>query len=106
MTKSPQAVTLETPLDEVARRLLAAGFTALPVVDVQNRPVGVVSQTDLIYQAGLPMRLGLLAETDADNVNNVLAKLAPRQAGEIMTAAGGADRSGQVCFRGSGPDAD
>ncbi len=72
MTKSPQMVTLETPLDEVARLLLSASFTGLPVVDAQKRPVGVISQTDLIYKAGMPMRLGLLAESDAANVNTVL----------------------------------
>ena len=68
MTKSPKMVTLETSLDQVAQLLLSASFTGLPVVDAQKRPVGVISQTDLIYQAGMPMRLGLLAESDAANV--------------------------------------
>jgi CBS domain-containing protein len=85
MTKSPQMVTLATPLAEVARLLLAADFTGLPVVDGQKRPVGVISQTDLIYRAGMPIRLGLLAETATANVSAVLEKLAARQAGEIMT---------------------
>ncbi len=85
MTKSPKMVTLETSLDQVAQLLLSASFTGLPVVDAQKRPVGVISQTDLIYQAGMPMRLGLLAESDAANVRTVLEKLAARQAREIMT---------------------
>ena len=85
MTQSPQTATLETPLDEVVRRLLSAAFTALPVVDAQNRPVGIVSQTDLIYKADLPIRLGLLAESATANVTPVLDKLATRPAGEIMT---------------------
>ena len=37
----------------------------LPVVDSENLPVGIISQSDLIYKAGMPMRLGLLAESDA-----------------------------------------
>ncbi len=85
MTRSPQKAALETPLSEVARLLLSAGFTALPVVDAQNRPVGVISQGDLIYKADMPMRLGLLAESDSARVSTVLENLASRQAQEIMT---------------------
>ena len=84
MTRSPQKVTPETPLSEVARLLLSAGFTGLPVVDAQNRPVGVISQGDLIYKAGMPMRLGLLAESDSARVSTVLENLASRPAREIM----------------------
>jgi CBS domain-containing protein len=85
MTRSPQKVTLETPLHEVARLLLSASFTGLPVVDAQNRPQGVISQGDLIYKASMPMRLGLLAQSDSAKVNAVLEGLASRQAREIMT---------------------
>ena len=85
MTASPQKVGLETTIDEVARLLLSATFTALPVVDVQNRPVGVISQGDLIYKAGLPMRLGLLAASDGAKVSAVCEALASRQAREVMT---------------------
>ena len=85
MTRSPQKATLETPLSEVARLLLSAGFTALPVVDARNQPVGVISQGDLLYKADMPMRLGLLAESDSARVSTVLENLATRQAREIMT---------------------
>lgn len=85
MTPSPQKVNLDTSLAEVARLLLSSTFTALPVVDEQNRPVGVISQGDLIYRAGLPMRLGLLAASDQEKVSTVIAALTPRQAKEVMT---------------------
>ena len=85
MTTSPQKVTLETSLDKVARLLLSATFTGLPVVDAQNRPVGVISQGDLIYKAGMPMRLGLLAESASAKVSAVCEALASRQAREVMT---------------------
>ncbi|PIP43817.1 MAG: histidine kinase, partial [Deltaproteobacteria bacterium CG23_combo_of_CG06-09_8_20_14_all_60_8] len=61
MTPSPSRVTPATPLDEVVRLLLAAVFTGVPVVDADSRPVGVVTQGDLIYKGGMPLRLGLLA---------------------------------------------
>jgi CBS domain-containing protein len=85
MTPAPKKVTLNTSLDGVARLLLSATFTGLPVVDDENRPVGVISQGDLIYKAGMPMRLGLLAESDREKVSPVLEALASRQAEEVMT---------------------
>jgi CBS-domain-containing membrane protein len=85
MTPWPKKVNLETPLDEVARLLLSSTFTGIPVVDGENRPIGVISQGDLIYKAGMPMRIGLLAESDREKVSPVLEALAARQAKEVMT---------------------
>ena len=84
MTPNPQKVNLDTSLAEVARLLLSSTFTGLPVVDEMNRPVGVISQGDLIYKANMPMRLGLLAESDQQKVGAVLRALQPRQAKEVM----------------------
>jgi CBS domain-containing protein len=85
MTPNPQKVNLGASLAEVARLLLSSTFTGLPVVDEENRPVGVIAQGDLIYKAGMPMRLGLLAESDRPKVGAVLEALAPRQAREVMS---------------------
>jgi CBS domain-containing protein len=85
MTPNPQKVNLDTSLAEVARLLLSSTFTGLPVVDEESRPVGVIAQGDLIYKAGLPMRLGLLAESDRPRVSAVIEALAPRQAREVMS---------------------
>ena len=85
MTRDPRKVGLSTPLDEAARLLLSSVFTGLPVVDENNRPVGVIAQGDLIYKANMPMRIGLLAESDQQKLAAVLESLAPKRAGEIMT---------------------
>jgi CBS domain-containing protein len=85
MTPAPQKVHPDTSLDQVARLLLSSTFTALPVVAGDDRPVGVISQGDLIYKAGLPLRLGLLAASDQGKVSSVLEALAPKQAREAMT---------------------
>ncbi len=85
MTPAPKKVSLFTSLAEVARLLLSSTFTGLPVVDGENRPVGVISQGDLIYKAGMPVRLGLLAESGREKASGILADLAPRQAKEVMT---------------------
>ncbi|MCK9374519.1 MAG: DUF190 domain-containing protein [Syntrophobacterales bacterium] len=85
MTPAPKKVSLFTSLAEVARLLLSSTFTGVPVVDGENRPVGVISQGDLIYKAGMPVRLGLLAESGPEKASAILADLAPRQAKEVMT---------------------
>ncbi|HBD07274.1 MAG TPA: histidine kinase, partial [Syntrophobacteraceae bacterium] len=85
MTPAPKTVATTTTLDEVARALLSSTFTGLPVVDEENHPVGVLSQGDLIYKAGMPMRLGLLAESDGEKVGPILEALAPKRAREVMT---------------------
>ncbi len=85
MTPAPKRVNPDTSLDEVASLLLSSTFTGLPVVDEGERPAGVISQGDLIYKAGMPMRLGLLAESDQDKVGAVLEALKQRKAREVMT---------------------
>lgn len=86
MMPSPKRVKVDTPLDDVARLLLSSTFTGLPVVDEKNHPVGVISQGDLIYKADMPMRLGLLAKAEKDNLEAVLTALRAKRAGEIMTS--------------------
>ena len=61
MTPEPVSIGGESPLSEAARLLLSSIFTGLPVIDPQGRPVGVITQGDLINRGGMPLRLGLLA---------------------------------------------
>ena len=100
MTVPPKKVNLETSLAEVARLLLSSTFTGLPVVDADNRPVGVISQGDLIYKAGMPMRLGLLAESDHERVDAVLEALGSGRAGKSCVSASSDHRTGQAGHRG------
>jgi CBS domain-containing protein len=86
MTRNPESVTAGTPLSDAARLLLPSIFTGLPVVDEQSRPIGVITQGDLIRKGGLPLRLGLLAESDQNRLESVLNQLASRKAAEVMTS--------------------
>lgn len=85
MTASPKRVQTTTPVDQVVRLLLSQTFTGVPVVDAQDRPVGVISQTDLIYRAKMPMRLALMASSEPETVDGVLKSLAEMTAEAIMT---------------------
>ncbi|MFE4589208.1 CBS domain-containing protein [Streptomyces laurentii] len=48
MTPTAVAVQRGTPFKEIARLLDEYGITAVPVVDEANRPIGVVSEADLM----------------------------------------------------------
>ncbi len=85
MTPDPVRVGTGAAVSEVARLLLSSDFTGLPVVDERDRPVGVIAQTDLLYKARLPMRLGLLAVADRERIDRVLEELDTKPATEIMT---------------------
>ncbi|EFK05513.1 conserved hypothetical protein [delta proteobacterium NaphS2] len=85
MTREAVCVPLDEPADQVMKALLSARFTGLPVVDSENRPVGVVSQSDLIYRAGMPVRLALMAQSDHERLKTVVKGLAAKTAQDIMT---------------------
>ncbi|MEW6327797.1 MAG: DUF190 domain-containing protein [Thermodesulfobacteriota bacterium] len=85
MTPCPKKVTLSTPVSEVVRLLLSSVFTGIPIVDEKDRVAGIITQGDLIYRAGMPLRLGLLAESDQEKVEAVLESLSLKRAEEIMS---------------------
>lgn len=85
MTPNPKKVYASTPLHEVVRLLLSSIFTGAPVVDARDRPIGILTQTDLIRRAGLPLRLGLLAECDSTRMSSLLEPLAHKKAQDAMT---------------------
>lgn len=86
MTSPAVTVRPSTPVSEVVRLLLGSTFTGVPVVDGRQRPVGVISQGDLIYRAGMPIRLGLLAKSDRARADEILESLSRKKAEEIMTS--------------------
>lgn len=85
MTTSPKTVSLETPVSDVIRLLLSSEFNAVPVVDLVGHPIGIISQGDLISRAGMPVRLGLLAQFEHHQVEQFLETVSHKTAGEIMT---------------------
>ena len=85
MTPSPKTVAPATPLHEIASLLLSSIFTGAPVVDEDGCPVGVVTQGDLIYKGGLPVRLGLLALSEKERACAALDAMPRLSAAEVMT---------------------
>lgn len=85
MTPAPQSVLPDAAISDVIQTILHARFNGVPVVDPDGKPVGIVTQGDLIRRAGLPVRKGLLADFDQGQVQDYLASVAHRKVSEIMT---------------------
>jgi CBS domain-containing protein len=51
MTAEPLCISPDTPARDLARMLEANDISGMPVVDVCNRVIGVVSKTDLLRRA-------------------------------------------------------
>jgi CBS domain-containing protein len=85
MTPNPKSVLKDSPLSDAARMLLSSVFSGVPVVGAKGQPVGVITQGDLIQKGGMPLRLGLLAESDSSRVDSVFKSLAEQSAGDVMT---------------------
>lgn len=80
MTTPVVSARPDTPFKEVAKLLAEHDVTALPVVDHGNRPVGVVSEADLLRKAaGQP--------DPADIMPAPYASPADRAKAEAITAA-------------------
>lgn len=86
MTRNPECINAGTSVSDVVHRLLSSIFSGMPVIDAQNRPIGIITQGDLITKGGLPLRLGLLAESDRERLGSVLERLSSRTAAEVMTS--------------------
>jgi CBS domain-containing protein/PII-like signaling protein len=86
MTPNPQRVYPLTPTAEAVRMLLGADFHALPVVDEAERPVGIVTQGDLLARAGLPLRPGLLGGVGEPGIETLVGAMPALATGEVMSA--------------------
>jgi len=77
----------DTPLRELVQFLLEREGRALPIVDSEQRPVGIVTNTDLVERGGLLLRLELLGALTADQLAEILASFdAGRTVAEVMTS--------------------
>lgn len=85
MTREPKAAGVKMPAGEVARLMLSANFHAVPVVDAEHFPLGIVTQGDLIERAGLPIRLGLLEELDHPGLGAALTAVSAKNAEDVMS---------------------
>jgi CBS domain-containing protein len=93
MTKDPVTVSLDTPTPEIAKLLLARGISAVPVVNGEGTPIGMVSEGDLLgrgeadREARRDWWLTLLAEGEALHPDFLATLRNPQlTAREVMSA--------------------
>lgn len=87
MTRDVAVVHPETPVGEAVRMLLNRGYRALPVVDDEQRLVGIITNRDLVDRGGLSARLELLAALGGPALERELAASGAREksASDVMT---------------------
>jgi CBS domain-containing protein len=93
MTRNVISTTADAPLRAVARALLDHGISAMPVLDVDGSPIGMVSEGDLVSRdelARLERRdwwLKLVADDDEPDGELLASARAPdRTAADVMSA--------------------
>lgn len=86
MAKDVVSVTKDVPVREVVQKVLGQVYRAVPVVD-SGRPVGIITNSDLIDRGGLAVRLGLLEVLDEAALRAQLDRLGDggKTAGDVMT---------------------
>lgn len=86
MSSAPVSFSQETSLGDIVRLLLSVDFNSVPIVDADSRPIGVVTQGDLISRGGMPVRLGLMEQLESEHIDSVLDMMAGKTAKDVMTS--------------------
>jgi CBS domain-containing protein len=87
MTREVVSVHADTPIGEVVRMLIERDFRSVPVVDADERLVGIITNRDLVERGGLTARLELLAVLGGAALERELAASGARGriAADVMT---------------------
>jgi CBS domain-containing protein/PII-like signaling protein len=86
MSRDVTSVELTTPIRRVVDAMLGKTYRAVPVTD-GGRPVGIITNGDLVRRGGLGVRLDLLRSLDKPQMLETLDRLSQqnRTATEVMT---------------------
>lgn len=84
MSRDVVSVSPETPLREVVELVEGKVYRAVPVVE-KDRPVGMITNLDLVERGGLLVRIELLGSLSDAERASALNRLGGRTAREVMT---------------------
>lgn len=87
MRTAVTTVQVDTPVSAIIPLLIDRGYRTLPVVDEENRLVGIITDGDLIRHANLPARLGLYGSLPPEVIRAQFTEIAQKgsTAKEILT---------------------
>jgi CBS domain-containing protein len=87
MTRDVTTVAQDAPARQIAELLMGKLFKAVPVVDENRHVVGMITDGDLLRNAGMPARLGIGERLREDDLQEFLAQIRSDQtARQIMTS--------------------
>ena len=85
MTSRPQALPMDAPAAQALRILRDAPFHGIPVVDVRERPVGMITQGDLLRQTPFPLKLSSLRLFQGAHLDALEKLLEGKRVGGLMS---------------------
>lgn len=92
MTRDVQTVTESTSLDQLAKAFGETGVSGFPVLDDAGRPIGVVTESDLIHQnqrLHIPTTVAIFDAVivlgSSKRLEEEIRRVAATRVGEIMT---------------------
>jgi CBS-domain-containing membrane protein len=84
MSRDVVSVSPDTPLRKVVELIEGKIYRAVPVVE-NGRPVGMITNLDLVERGGLLVRIELLGNLSDAERKSALDQLGSKTAGEVMT---------------------
>lgn len=85
MTRQPVTLPMEAPAVLALRILGTAPFHGIPILDRQDRPVGMITQGDLLHQMPFPIKLGSLRSFAGPQRDALEQLLAGKSVTELMS---------------------
>jgi CBS-domain-containing membrane protein len=88
MTKEVISVNKETPLEEIAAIMEANLISGIPVIQDNNKVIGVISEKDFLFHLGLEKNSSLMGVISQCLGNNgcLIIPIQNKKAGDIMTS--------------------
>ena len=85
MTRSPVCAHSDFSVRSAAELLFDSSFKSLPVIDMDKHCVGIITQSDLMTRAKMPVRLGLMPFLPAHERERWLSSCEGLRCEEVMT---------------------
>ena len=84
MTKNPITARPDLSINEILRIFIVNNLYSIPIVNENDVPIGMITETDLVKKAHLPIRLGLLSHFE-DRIHELQPELKKIITKEIMS---------------------
>lgn len=84
MTVRPWTAKPDTSVSSIINGYFLKGYYGIPIVDNENRPIGIITETDLLEKAHMPVRVGLLSHF-GEKVAEIMPEFEKVKSKDIMS---------------------